>query len=1163
MNKKKEKRISNFLIGRKQKLSLPLTGTLNDSDKDGYVDIMDCNPINSKEHGFDNPLGPIFAKPGEVATLIEAGHTDIVVPGGTSPIPTPTYTSGETDTETLLREARERAAERARKEAIERARKEAIERARKEAIERERLRKEAIERARKEAIEKARKEAEEAKKKIEQQRQITIKQQKLEQQQRQQLFLEQQQRQQLFLEQQQRRREEKERPTKIIITKGKGVEVGGVTYHGNTIVPYSGGKTANQLRIELRKQYKEETGKSVGAGEISGTMQIPKPTKKEVVDIGVSAVGVVPTPTVDVSAPQFGTRTDYIQPPGLSFSGDIKTTPYLEERSTGKTIVINGKKTKLFETVYVDPTVKGEQFERPATAEELKFIETQRSALSLETGTASTEPRRFFSKVRDVPKKVETFFGMDLTSEQKGFKATEEFIVESIEKTVPGKAGTLMGGFVEGIIPTTPKEVGIMGATFGIGAGIGAGLKGASALAKTVPKFGGVLSSGVNIGGYVGGTYLMGRHVLDVTRRVQAEEDLGAKGEILGETAIELLVLGAGIKAGKKSFDIVRGKIITRGRTDIPFEKLTTEDVLTGKKFFPEAPKGKQLELFKGTAEKFPELAEGKPGAFHTTPETFWKGGKIVPQPGTSELAGLYGSSYVSPHFSRISGMSGSKFRLFPSWKSIITPEGKPGIAFLKPEKFRINPFTGKPMKPIIEGGKRVKEFVEFKKPTKPGTADLPLMKTEIEAVFRPGAGEYQFAQGKYYTTIKGVRVPIDVFEYAKDTGKIVKGVKTKPTLTQKGSYSLPTTDSYSLIEPMSGYGVLSSSVYRPTSSLVSPVSSTHSPIISAFSSSYKTISPTSSAYSPVSSSVISPISSLKEPVSYPRESVVSSPKPSIPTSPIYPSVSYPKPPKPIPPPPVIKLPKRRRLVSGQGWDVKVKRYSTDKNKMVWEKLNPKPLTKQSALGSGASSVDKDISASFKIEKAPVEYEKVKGKKTKVKKKIVDLGTTYFEDNKQKFREFKVRKGKKMVTTNKFIEKSGYRLDTPSEVQQIQQAPKSKNPLLSFPGETPSQSQTRVGIKNRNPVPLLDVKPQKSNPIANMGEEVQEQPSQFQKIQNGMGKISDTFGRFNTGMDRQSQRMKINVGGLSRRKNNIPVPKRKTLKSIPRKSKGIKNLFGM
>lgn len=536
----------------------------------------------------------------------------------------------------------------------------------------------------------------------------------------------------------------------------------------------------------------------------------------------------------DIFTPTFGTvsAAPTISPelePALS---NIQTKPFLTERLTGEFIKIDGKERPLTETIFVDPTVMGKQFERPATFEEVKSFETFKSALRTpeESASLGIMPTTFIgeqsfgqkigTKARDIVPSIETWGGFDLRSPQKGFVATEEFLVKGAEKLLPGKTGKITGGFVKGIFPTTPGEVGTYAVTAGIGGILGFGVKGTAYAASKVPKYGSLLSSGIKGGAALGGTYLTGKYVLGVGTAVAATEDYGTKGEIIGKASGEFLALGAGFKAGSKGFDMFKGWKSTLGRKEIPIERLVPEDVLTGKKTFPTATSESHLELFKSTAERFPELAEGKPGAFHTTPSKFWKGA-IEPQAGTSELPGLYASSDVSIHFAKLGGAGESKFRFFPRFSEMFAPEGDSAIAFLKPKRFRVNPFTGKARKPIIEGGERVKEFAWFKKPVKEGVADIPKMKTEIEAVFREGSGKYELTGQKYYTTYRGIKIPIDTFKYVEGTGKGGKPkTRTKILTSETSGYSLQPIQEYALIEPRSFLGKSYKESYKSSSKI-------------------------------------------------------------------------------------------------------------------------------------------------------------------------------------------------------------------------------------------------------------------------------------------------------------------------------------------------------
>jgi len=60
-----------------------------------------------------------------------------------------------------------------------------------------------------------------------------------------------------------------------------GVKVGGVTYSGKAVVPYSGGKTANQINNEMFESAREEYGKDIKRGGYTYKIPFKKPGDKE------------------------------------------------------------------------------------------------------------------------------------------------------------------------------------------------------------------------------------------------------------------------------------------------------------------------------------------------------------------------------------------------------------------------------------------------------------------------------------------------------------------------------------------------------------------------------------------------------------------------------------------------------------------------------------------------------------------------------------------------------------------------------------------------------------------------------------------------------------------------------------------------------------------
>ena len=335
-------------------------------------------------------------------------------------------------------------------------------------------------------------------------------------------------------------------------------------------------------------------------------------------------------------------------PPKLDF--DIKTEPYIEKRTTRYWTSPSGKDIPITENIYVDPLAPGKQFERPATTEETKMLEDQRKMLSFETGTASATVSTG-DKLRQAGKDVEKYLGIDLSRESLGTQSRERIISEDkigkINSFIGdnfyggGKVGKVTAGIVTGLIPQTKAQLGLTAVSFGIGTGVGVGVKGVSTAAKLIPKYGVAASSVINTGALVGGLALTGGYVYKTGVQIKATEEYLDKGEIIGNAARDFLAMGAGYGAGSKLFTIGRGKYITRGRTKIDIESLVPENVLSGKQNFPTAPSSQHLSLFEGTTTKFPQLTEGKPGGFHTTPTKFWKG-TLEGSKGTSELPGTY-----------------------------------------------------------------------------------------------------------------------------------------------------------------------------------------------------------------------------------------------------------------------------------------------------------------------------------------------------------------------------------------------------------------------------------------------------------------------------------------------------------------------------------------
>ena len=587
--------------------------------------------------------------------------------------------------------------------------------------------------------------------------------------------------------------------------------------------------------------------------------------------------------TGTISQLDFAKRDITIYPPGTIY------------QSYQDSFKVDGKTIPITKDFFVQPDYSS-RITTPKESTQLKDYIKSQSYSDIAMGTA--------------PSQIKQFIGETYGSYQK-FGA-QPFYDEKYVKDIfakGGKPGELIGGAISNyIIPSTKGQVVTTGLIYGAGVGLGFAIKGGTSLisAGSTKLFGAtagaIMGTGIKAGTYGAGAYLTGGYLLGKGEQFSLAPSYFEKGQLIGGTARELTAGFYGFKTGAKGYDIVEGLYRTRGRSFINIPQGEYPTAATSKqlgmfqKNIIKELSGERISIRKGYYLKqlagedissFKSFMPGKPGAFHTTGQTFWEGGTITPTAGTSELPGLYGSTQISTSFARITGIS-SKTKFFPSVSEMLSPPTKPGVAFLTPKGFRYSPAIKDPLyfgKTIgVMGGKQVifktgtADFpFKFTQPVKPGYADVPLIKTEIEAVFRPGAGIYGLESAKYYTKISGVRVPIDVFSY--QTGSAT-GLTT-PTTFKPGSYSSYTPPSF--IDLRAGISAYSSGVSKTLTSSYLPSIKSSSMFYSSVpksSKSYKSSSrktsysylpgsKSSRSYLPTSRSFSSPSKVQRQPPGY------------------------------------------------------------------------------------------------------------------------------------------------------------------------------------------------------------------------------------------------------------------------------------------------------
>lgn len=556
----------------------------------------------------------------------------------------------------------------------------------------------------------------------------------------------------------------------------------------------------------------------------------------------------------------------------------------------------------------------------------------------------------------------------------------------------------------------------------------------------------------------------------------------GKKRVIYRTIGTEIIPIMAGAKLGEVVGSKTIGFFRTIGREEIPLEQISSlpisvtvakrtptpkqlKTAFEKKTLIPKPTKGKTVPKSAG----LPTEQAGESWAWHGTPETFPK--KTVTQPGTSELPGLYISPQFEAYFLKVGTDQSYKFGLgFPVAG---TPTGV---------RIQVKSFDAIPKSVKVKGRDAMKQFMMSE--AEKGRAYIPTIKGEYEAIIPPETSIERIA-GKYYVRVKGVRVPLDQYAVEGITPQIsstqlnqIKNLiktgqadkKTIASLTGLSESSIEKTagkyyvkidgkrislDKYFSREKniltgqaktIKELNVLSES-YAP-SSLVSPYILTPTFISSSKSKSSSYISPTSKmssikpsepySYKPSEGLKTSKISlapststSYKPSTTIGSSSITRPSKtyypgkpsypyyPEKPSRPSYPSKSYKRTPPPSSPlkSAIEKLKKSETLT--KGFETWVKREGE------YRKLKG-VLPKSEAIKRGKRWAETTLGASFKI------------RPTKAMVKGIDRP---FEVG-RRFRDYKIRKGKKIPIFDEWIQKRSYRLSTRPEVSEIQRAKK-------------------------------------------------------------------------------------------------------------------------
>lgn len=555
----------------------------------------------------------------------------------------------------------------------------------------------------------------------------------------------------------------------------------------------------------------------------------------------------------------------------------------------------------------------------------------------------------------------------------------------------------------------------------------------------------------------IGGVGLGGVIAVQTVGQVNLAETFPEKVGVVSSVAGDILLFGSGLLAGGRAVDFGVGRIRTLGLKEVPGKDIIAPEFFEGKTF-PAVKKGQTAEQLRQEflIPSLPGEAPGIARGFTASPGTFAK--RTEAGKGKSEIFGLFEAPKVSPQFLKISGetklldLKGDFTKIPEPTILRLTTDRIELIPGLKPTQTQFTRFDGEVQR-LFGGGvkKRGGRPTEFGEPTlKRGTAFIPFIKAEKEAVV-PFGSVIETARTRFFIKFKGERVPVveastikpsEVSDFTSLKVKVPKG-KRKQTVEELLSSSASDIKPSSIINPLSlGSQVRKGSRSSVTKPVVSSLASLKSDLSSATISVSEASFPTSPTRRPPKSPSLAPPSS--PPLSPPRR-----PPSSPPTS--RPPASPPRRPPSSPPtkkPPVGKLPsgKAKRRGREEGFSAFAK---PEKGKR-FVRLNKQPLSKSKAKDLMAFILDHSLSASGKVRGQkgkvsdviqtdfdPRSFQDTQRPRTKDKRRGVRVPVGYFARNKRKFREFKIKRGKRVDTKDDFIERRSRRLDTFGERNKI------------------------------------------------------------------------------------------------------------------------------